>query len=70
MAKRCPPGVICIENMTIFMIVISLLVVLYLVNTYNMNLLARTQKMTFHLKIFIMCHLHMVYHIRIHKSPK
>ena len=33
MAKRCPPGVICIENMTIFMIVISLLVVLYLVKS-------------------------------------
>ena len=44
MAKRCPPGVICIENMTIFMIIVSLLVVLYLVNTYNMNLLARTQQ--------------------------
>ena len=41
MAKRCPPGVICIENMTIFMIVISLLVVMYLINTYNMNLLAK-----------------------------
>ena len=43
MAKRCPPGVICIENMTIFMIIVSLLVVMYLMNTYNMNLLARSQ---------------------------
>ena len=43
MGKRCPPGVICIENMTIFMLVVSLLVVMYLMNTYNMNLLARTQ---------------------------
>ena len=43
MAKRCPPGVICIENMTIFMIIVSLLVVMYLMNTYNMNLLARSR---------------------------
>lgn len=43
MSKRCPPGVICIENMTIFMMVITLMVIMYLMNTYNMNLLARTQ---------------------------
>ena len=33
MVKKCPPGVICIENMTIFMIFIVIAIIIYLLNT-------------------------------------
>ena len=31
--KKCPPGVICIENITIFFIVICALVIVYIINS-------------------------------------
>jgi hypothetical protein len=34
MPKRCPPGVICIENMTIFIIIIILILILMLIASY------------------------------------
>ncbi len=33
MAKKCPPGVICIENMTLFMIIIVIAIIIYLLKT-------------------------------------
>lgn len=35
MAGKCPPGVICIENMTIFLLILSMIIVLYIF--FNMN---------------------------------
>jgi hypothetical protein len=32
MSKRCPPGVICIENITIFVIIIAIMVIIYYVS--------------------------------------
>jgi len=37
MAKKCPPGVICIENMTLVFIVLFILLILYLGYTKFMN---------------------------------
>ena len=33
MVKKCPPGVICIENMTLFMIIIVIAIIIYLLKT-------------------------------------
>ena len=37
MPKRCPPGVICIENITIFFIIVVIIVVIYYVSTSTAN---------------------------------
>ena len=37
MGKKCPPGVICIENMTLFMLIVSLCVLLYIYNIFSNN---------------------------------
>jgi hypothetical protein len=44
MAKKCPPGVICIENMTLFFIISLLLLILYLVYNKYINFSNSTDK--------------------------
>ena len=39
MAKKCPPGVICFENVTIFFLLILMMLMIYLVNN-NKNFLS------------------------------
>ncbi len=35
MGRRCPPGVLCIENMTMIMLIVITGVLIYLYNNYN-----------------------------------
>ena len=37
MPKKCPPGVICIENMTLFMIFIVIALIIYFLKPYTQN---------------------------------
>ena len=36
--KKCPPGVLCIENMTLAFLVLALFLILYSINLKNANM--------------------------------
>ena len=43
MPKKCPPGIICIENMTLVFLFIILALIGYIMYNYQNNMLQRAQ---------------------------